>query len=131
MRTLPNARRTPRLRAGFTLMELLLAAVLTALVVAIVVPFLTSQSRAVAATSGRMDALQNARFAQNAIDRELRMVGVNTLGTQPMLVQADKFAVTFNAQWQIDGSFSYNDAKTADASSLTVTNEAVVAVYQK
>jgi outer membrane receptor protein involved in Fe transport len=34
-----------------------------------------------------------------------------------------EFAVTFNAQWQIDGSFSYNDAKTADASSLTVTNE--------
>jgi outer membrane receptor protein involved in Fe transport len=34
-----------------------------------------------------------------------------------------EFAVTFNAEWQIDGSFSYNDAKTSDASTLSVTNE--------
>lgn len=85
------------LRRGFTVTELLVAAVVTAAVFMIGLPLLGSQSRAVAATAGRLDAAQTARYAQNAIDRELRMVGVNTLGTQPMLVQAGPYAVTFNA----------------------------------
>ena len=34
-----------------------------------------------------------------------------------------ELAVTFSEQWQIDGSFAYNDAKTSAASSLSVTNE--------
>jgi len=90
-----SVRRRPR--AGFTVAELLVSAVLTAVVFGIALPFLNNQSRAVSSTAGRLDAVQNARFAQNSIDRELRMVGVNTLGTQPLLVQADKYAVTFNA----------------------------------
>lgn len=87
----------PSARRGFTVVELLVAALLTAVVFAISLPFLSGQSRVVSSTAGRLDAVQNARFAQNAVDRELRMVGVNTLGTQPLLVQADKYAVTFNA----------------------------------
>ncbi len=87
----------PSLRAGFTIAELLVAAVITAVVFAIALPLLGSQSRAVAATAGRVDALQNARYAQNAVDRELRMVGVNTLTGQPMVVQAGPYVVTFNA----------------------------------
>ena len=34
-----------------------------------------------------------------------------------------EFAVTFNPQWQLDGAVSYNDAKTAEASTLSVTDE--------
>jgi iron complex outermembrane receptor protein len=34
-----------------------------------------------------------------------------------------EFAVTFNQQWQLDGAVSYNDAKTAEASTLSVTDE--------
>jgi iron complex outermembrane recepter protein len=34
-----------------------------------------------------------------------------------------ELAVTFNEQWQIDGSLSYNDAKTDGASTLSVTND--------
>ena len=34
-----------------------------------------------------------------------------------------EFAVTFNEQWQLDGAVSYNDAKTAEASTLSVTDE--------
>src|SRR5262249_51356431 len=32
-----------------------------------------------------------------------------------------EFAVTFNEQWQLDGTLSYNDARTAGASTLSVT----------
>ncbi|HKS55342.1 MAG TPA: TonB-dependent receptor [Steroidobacteraceae bacterium] len=34
-----------------------------------------------------------------------------------------EIAVTFNQQWQLDGALSYNDAKTAGASTLSVTDE--------
>lgn len=34
-----------------------------------------------------------------------------------------ELAVTFNQQWQLDGALSYNDAKTAEASTLSVTDE--------
>jgi iron complex outermembrane recepter protein len=34
-----------------------------------------------------------------------------------------ELAVTLNQQWQLDGSISYNDAKTAEASTLSVTDE--------
>lgn len=34
-----------------------------------------------------------------------------------------ELAVTLNQQWQLDGALSYNDAKTAEASTLSVTDE--------
>jgi iron complex outermembrane recepter protein len=34
-----------------------------------------------------------------------------------------ELAVTLNEQWQLDGAISYNDAKTAEASTLSVTDE--------
>ena len=119
---MPNDRRRRATRPGFTIVELLMAAVVTVIVFAMVLPLLGGQTRAVAATAGRSDALQNARYAQNMMDRELRMVGVNTLTGQPMLVQADKYAVTFNADLttrDVDDMWSiYYDA---DADSTTTT----------
>jgi type II secretory pathway pseudopilin PulG len=109
-------------RAGFTIMELLLAAVLTIAVFALAIPLLGGQSRAVAATAGRLDAAQGARFAQSTVDRELRMVGVNTLAGQPMLVQADKFAVTFNADLATrDADDMWSIYYDQDADSTTTT----------
>jgi type II secretory pathway pseudopilin PulG len=83
-----------RRRAGFTLIEMMMAILLTMLVFGITVPFFRVQTQAVDTGAGRLDALQNARYAQNAIDRELRLAGGVT--GQPVIVQADKFAVTFN-----------------------------------
>lgn len=81
-------------RAGFTLVEMMMAILLTMLVFAITVPFFRIQTNAVDVGAGRLDALQNARYAQNAIDRELRLAGGAT--GQPIVVQAAAFAVTFN-----------------------------------
>jgi hypothetical protein len=84
-------------RRGFTLAEMLIAATLLLFVFAMVVPLLRLQTRSLGAGAGRLDALQTARFAQNAVDRELRIAGVGVLRQQPMIVQADPMAVTFNA----------------------------------
>ncbi len=76
-------------------MEMLVAMTLTMLVFAITIPFFRAQTRAMGAGANRSDALQNARYAQATIDRELRRAG-GVFG-QPVIVQAAPFAVTFNA----------------------------------
>ncbi len=87
---------TPRAskRAGFTLIEMMMAVLLTMLVFAITIPFFRNQTTALDGGAGRLDAMQNARYAQSAIDRELRLAGGAT--GQPIIVQAAPFAVTFN-----------------------------------
>jgi hypothetical protein len=101
-------------------MELMVAATLTAVVFGVAIPLLTGQSRTIASSAGRLDAQQNARYAQNALDRELRMVGVNTLGTQPMIVQADARAVTFNSDLTTrDAADAWSIYYDADADSTT------------
>ena len=86
--------KAPMRRAGFTLVEMMMAVLLTMIVFAITIPFFRQQTMAVDRSAGRLDALQNARFAQNAIDRELRTAGGVT--GQPIIVQAAPFAMTFN-----------------------------------
>ena len=83
-----------RARAGFTLIEMMMAVLLTMLVFAITIPFFRNQTRALDGGAGRLDAMQNARYAQSAIDRELRLAG--GAPGQPIIVQAAPFAVTFN-----------------------------------
>jgi type II secretory pathway pseudopilin PulG len=87
---------TPRLkaRAGFTMIEMMIAMLLTMLIFGITIPFFRMQSNALDGASARLDATQNARFAQEAIDRELRLAGGAT--GQPIIVQAAPFSVTFN-----------------------------------
>ena len=92
----PRAARAPA-RPGFTLAEMVVAVVLLAVVAGFALPFVTNQPKVVAAAAAQGDALQGARFAQTAVDRELRMIGTGTLPAQPMLVYADAFALTFNA----------------------------------
>jgi prepilin-type N-terminal cleavage/methylation domain-containing protein len=94
-----SAMRTPRVsrRDGVTLIEMMIAIVLFVLVFGLAVPFFRYQARSVSASAGRLDALQNARYAQSAIDRDLRISGIGIVQAQPMIVQADGFAVSFNA----------------------------------
>jgi prepilin-type N-terminal cleavage/methylation domain-containing protein len=84
-------------RRGVTLIEMMIAIILFVTVFGLAVPFFRYQARSVSQSSGRLDALQNARYAQNAIDRELRIAGIGVVNNQPLIVQADKYALTFNA----------------------------------
>ena len=83
-----------RMRRGFSMIEMITAMTLFLLVIASAVPFFRIQSRAVQSQSGRMDAVQNTRYANTVIDRELRLAGGVT--GQPIIVQASPWSVTFN-----------------------------------
>ncbi|HVH39798.1 MAG TPA: prepilin-type N-terminal cleavage/methylation domain-containing protein [Gemmatimonadaceae bacterium] len=84
-----------RVRRGFTLVEILVAMTLTLAVFAITLPFVRAQTRALGASAGRLDADQVARYAQRAIDRDLRLA--SAVDGQPLLVQAGPLAISFNA----------------------------------
>ena len=94
MTTMHHARPRAKARAGFTLIEMMMAVLLTMLVFAITIPFFRNQTRALDGGAARLDAAQNARYAQSAIDRELRLAG--GAPGQPLFVQAAPFAITFN-----------------------------------
>lgn len=81
-------------RNGFTLIELLISMTLSLVVLAVAIPFFRVQATALERGVGRQEATQNARFAQNAIDRELRLAG-GEVG-QPIIVEATPFSITFN-----------------------------------
>jgi prepilin-type N-terminal cleavage/methylation domain-containing protein len=83
-----------RSRRGFTLAEVLLALTIMLMVMAAAVKFFRFQVRAIEGGTGRLEAVQNLRYVQNVIDRELRLAG--GISGQPLLVMAHPMAVTFN-----------------------------------
>jgi prepilin-type N-terminal cleavage/methylation domain-containing protein len=82
-------------RRGFTLVEIVVAMALTLAVFAITLPFVRAQTRALGTSAGRLDADQIARYAQRAIDRDLRLA--SGVEGQPLLVYAGRMAIAFNA----------------------------------
>jgi len=86
--------RTTR-RAGFTILEIIVAMALTLAVFAITLPFVRAQTRALGTSAGRLDADQLARYAQRAIDHDLRLA--SAVNGQPLIVQAGPMAISFNA----------------------------------
>ncbi|MDB4898391.1 MAG: hypothetical protein JWN53_199 [Gemmatimonadetes bacterium] len=86
-----------RRRAGFTLVELLASMTILFVITVAAVQFLRRQTGSVDDTSFRMEALQNAEFGVSQIDRELREAGAGVVDAQPMMVQLDSEAMTFNA----------------------------------
>jgi prepilin-type N-terminal cleavage/methylation domain-containing protein len=82
---------------GFTLIEMMVSMTILLFVMGVSVNFLRRQANQVARETTRMDALQNAEFSATQIERELREAGVGVADVQPMIVQADTEAVTFNA----------------------------------
>lgn len=84
-----------RARGGMTLVEIIVAMALTMVVFAITLPFVRAQTRALGSTAGRLDADQIARYAQRAIDRELRLATSDP--GQPLLVYAGPMGISFTA----------------------------------
>lgn len=84
-----------RVRRAMTLVEILVAMTLTMAVFAITLPFVRAQTRALGSTAGRLDADQIARYAQRAIDRELRLATSDP--GQPLLVYAGTRGISFTA----------------------------------
>lgn len=86
-------------RAAFTLLEIMISITILLLVFAMAVPLFRSQVRAMGSTAGRSDAQQNVRFAISTIERQLRVAGAGVADQQPLLIQADPYAITFDADY--------------------------------
>lgn len=86
-----------RARAGFTIVELLVAMSVTLVILAVAAPLYTAQTKAVNNTAGRTDATRSATFAADAMEQDLRNTGVGAYDGQPMLVRTAINAVSFNA----------------------------------
>jgi hypothetical protein len=80
-----------------TLVEIMIALVLSGLVLAAAVKFFKAMNISVAGTVDRLDAMQNLRYGVQTVDRELRVAGAGTVETQPTLVYIGSAVVTFNA----------------------------------
>jgi len=119
-------RQRPRGRAAFTLMEIMIAITLFAILGAAALQFFIKQSGAVMATAGRLDAQQNVSFALDAIDHDLRVAGVGLGVNQPMVIEAHANAVTFNADLVTRDTASvtaasYYDPSVPDSLALALT----------
>ncbi len=86
-----------RSRSGFSLLEMILSMSLMLVVIGLSTQLFRKQSTSVANQSGVLDAQQNSRFAISSLERELRVAGVGVVDQQPLLVMANKLAITFNA----------------------------------
>lgn len=86
-----------RPRRGFTLIEVMVSMVLMLFVLGAATSFFQRQGTLIAESSGRLEAQQTAQFALSELDRELRLAGIGVADMQPVIVQADPLAVTFNA----------------------------------
>jgi prepilin-type N-terminal cleavage/methylation domain-containing protein len=86
-----------RTRRGFTLPEVLISLFILLIITGAAVQYLRKQTALVTRETSRMDAMQNAQFATSQIERDLREAGAGVADAQPMIVQVDSEAVTFNA----------------------------------
>lgn len=110
-----------RPRKGFTLVEVLISMVLLMVITGAAVQFFRKQTGLVNRETARMDAMQNAQFSASQIERELRQAGAGVADFQPMLVQVDSMAMTFNANMvsvdtgDVKAVYQFRDADTAAA----------------
>lgn len=84
---------------GFTLLELMIALFVGALLILISYNVLTSQKRAGDAQNQTVSAQQNASVALETLERELRLAGLNidNFNNQPIFVDAAPYQVAFDA----------------------------------
>ncbi len=88
--------RTCARQAGFTLPEMMISVLLMVLLIGLGTQLFIMQSSAMTQHAGRHDAQRNAQYAAGMIERELRIAGIGVVDKQPVLVQADSRAITFN-----------------------------------
>jgi prepilin-type N-terminal cleavage/methylation domain-containing protein len=111
-------------RRGFTLVELLIALVLSAVVVTAALTWLREQEKAFSLGDARMKVTGNLRFAVSSLERDLRTAGAGVPGGQPWLVYAGTEAVAFNADYVTSDANDlfavYNDPAAPPASTTAL-----------
>lgn len=116
MRTMP--------RAGFTLVELLVAMAVFGVIMTTVLGFMGASVRAYAGGSRAVEASQNLLFLSAVLQRELRTAGTNVPAGQPFLVYAGDDVVAFHADYvsRVEDPFAIHhdpDAPSGMVSAIT------------
>ncbi len=88
-----------RQRKGFSLIELMIAIVVMAVVLAGTMNFFMGQSRTFRKATTDMVLLQNARFATDLLNEHFRAVGANLTVGQPAVIYADQKTFAFDADY--------------------------------
>jgi type II secretory pathway pseudopilin PulG len=88
-----------RSRAGMTLVEVVVALLIGLIVLQVAVGFFAQQGQAFSRGTTSMNALQNSRYAVNALEKDVRTLGTNVPEGQPALVYAGPDVVAFNADY--------------------------------
>jgi len=86
-------------RAGFTLVEVMIAMVVLGFVMGAAISVFRSQSTNFRVGGQRLELEQNLRYAAGTLDRVLRTAGAGTTSSQPMVVYADTMTVAVNADY--------------------------------
>jgi Tfp pilus assembly protein PilV len=86
-------------RAGITLPEVMVALLIGAIVVQAAVGFLSDQGRNFRRGTVSMATAQNARYAVNALETDVRTAGAGVPARQPQVVYAGPDVLAFNADY--------------------------------
>ncbi|MCE9601599.1 MAG: prepilin-type N-terminal cleavage/methylation domain-containing protein [Gemmatimonadetes bacterium] len=88
-----------RLRAGMTLIEMMVALLIFSFVTAGAMLLLKAESQAFSLGSERVAMYQNGRFAINEMEKDLRTSGAGAPDIQPQLVYIADSVIVFNANY--------------------------------
>src|SRR5690606_25079224 len=119
-------------RTGFTIIEMLVAITIFAIVVGAGLQVLGAQGRGMARGADRVSATQNLQYAVGSLTRDLRTTGTSVPAGQPFLVYADSEVVAFNADYVTntvgDPSAVYYDpdAPAGSVMALTLANQITI-----
>lgn len=94
-----RAHMTRRSRAGFTLVELLVAISIYGIILTIGVGFVASQNRLFRTGLDEMAALHNMRYALATLETDIPTLGTNVPTIQPSLVYADNDVIAFTGDY--------------------------------
>jgi len=90
---------TRRSQTGMTLVEMMIAMTIFSLVIAGAFGFLRAQGRGFRLGSERASSLQNAQYAANTLELDLRALGSNVPDGQPFIIYAGAAVLAFNADF--------------------------------
>ena len=88
-----------RSTAGFSLLELLIVAIMMVAVIGATYTLFRSQSVSFRQNTDRFDMVQNARGALELAERVIRTMGAGVSGQQPVLVYGADNVIAFNADF--------------------------------
>jgi len=89
----------PTRRAGFTLVELIIALVVLSAVMGATLAVFRSQTAGFRNAGQRLEMYQNLRYAATTIDRALRTAGAGVANQQPMFIYGGNDVVAFNTNY--------------------------------